>query len=173
MCVLRKSELYVHKVEIFWGNLQFWQYSVALNCVACSEYMYFIPSYNYLLTYFCCNKFSSICTWLIHFIEERDTDYFDPTICNQTDKLGTIQLLRQQRGGWVVSENGNFCWHRWVGLKKHADGILEWSLSNFCQTIFNCLKLEKDGLISFGVIVEQTAVSWKNPTFIITWLIHI
>jgi hypothetical protein len=22
---------------------------------------------------------------------------------------GTIQVLRQQRGGWVGSENGNFC----------------------------------------------------------------
>ena len=23
--------------------------------------------------------------------------------------LGTIQVLRQQRGGWVGSDNGNFC----------------------------------------------------------------
>ena len=37
----------------------------------------------------------------------------------------TIQVLRQQRGGWVGSENGTFtdlqyylCWRRWVGLEK-------------------------------------------------------
>ena len=29
---------------------------------------------------------------------------------NYTHSLqGTIQVLRQQRGGWVESENGNFC----------------------------------------------------------------
>ena len=41
---------------------------------------------------------------------------------------GTIQVLRQQRSGWVGSKNGNFCWFTvlpiysdvggWVGLKK-------------------------------------------------------
>ena len=28
----------------------------------------------------------------------------------QQNHKGTIQVLRQQRGGWVWSENGNFCW---------------------------------------------------------------
>ena len=44
-----------------------------------------------------------------------------------TSTLGTIQVLRQQRGGWVGSENGNFLLiystiyadvGGWVGLKK-------------------------------------------------------
>ena len=28
---------------------------------------------------------------------------------NVFDHLGTIQVFRQQRGGWVESENDNFC----------------------------------------------------------------
>ena len=53
----------------------------------------------------------------------------------------TIQVLRQQRSGWVESENGNFCWFTvlfmltYVGgwaykSQTHAYVILEWSLKN-------------------------------------------
>ena len=45
--------------------------------------------------------------------------------------LGTIQVLRQQRGGWVGSEMAIFsdlqyylCWRRWVGGPKKAKNML-------------------------------------------------
>ena len=51
-------------------------------------------------------------TSLILDVKREKTDreqpiYFSDHI--QNFRLGTIQVLRQQRGGWVGSENGNFC----------------------------------------------------------------
>ena len=58
---------------------------------------------------------------------------------NGLNRLGTIQVLPQQRGGWMGSEDGNFLLiystiyadvGGWVGLKKQKKSYvtLEWSL---------------------------------------------
>ena len=70
------------------------------------------------------------------FPKETNSEYVLLYLCVQRSMkkiqmslhLGTIQVLRHQRGRWVGSENGNFWWftvltinHQrggWVGLKK-------------------------------------------------------
>ena len=63
--------------------------------------------------------------------------------------FGTIQVLRQQKGGWVGSENGNFCWFtvlfmlKWVGL-KNAKNMLEWSVGKMLMWAKIRIKGRKD-----------------------------
>ena len=59
-----------------------------------------------------------------------------PSSYNLHSSLVTIQVLRQQRGGWgqkmvLFVDLQNYLWcRRWVGgpkkSQKHADVILEW-----------------------------------------------
>ena len=67
------------------------------------------------------NEQSAIILWVNWFKNECFWKRFTCTCCNSPLGIlyiidvfwyyyGTIQVLRQQRGGWVGSENGNFCW---------------------------------------------------------------
>ena len=126
------SEHVVYKnccLLLFW----YW-YSKQCLYTACSELVFFLYWSQYII-----NEQSAIILWVNWFKNECFWKRFTCTCCNSPLGIlyiidvfwyyyGTIQVLRQQRGGWVGSENGNFCWFtvhtiyakvsRWMGLKK-------------------------------------------------------